>query len=557
MPCSTNNDPNALFYDLTDSFSAERQLFTHCIQNDEILNNLIMFSSIGQIVPNLYIGYEQSDHTRYPKDEDDIYNDILDMDGLKSIRVKLKNVKLVPDDGLVVRSCNGYSTIQFNPLEIHEKELTEFEFEKKGKVPIMIEFKKENTQIHALNQDLLCYLFQFVDTKSLLANYSQVCSNWFRMIYFDKSNAMNYLFENRTVSFFEKRGASSETIHTLKRLNERYQLDWLETYMMSGMFHFEMDGEEIMDELQTLLVYSSEEKSFFYTSIILDPLQYLRDVITEDHILFEKLSKHTRKVVSVSKNCISSAIDQHILNGFVSNLVGLDSTDDNVLSIVERILLSPCTTPLAKDQLSIDIKKSIPFYIDFLRELRKKLIISFANEYKHTSGLCNLEPLNFGKLLENRKLYNSSNESSLENVDSYLPATYRVDLMHLLLNGKKGNTESEPLSLVDPHLFLQPIHAIQFLKEHIIDLSKVMDTATTEIERSEWIDKYSEEYRIFISTIHEKSITPPKQVDLFFHLHMLHPNNFIQDCQRLAKSIKEHQFNFEWQKNEASREYDE
>jgi len=127
--------------------------------------------------------------------------------------------------------------------------------------------------------------------------------------------------------------------------------------------------------------------------------------------------------------------------------------------------------------------------------------------------------INFSHLLNNRTLQQSD----------IFPQNLTHDLLQELIDNK-GTAEPEP------NIF-ENVTPLEFIKEHVVELSQVISKKDANSMES-WIASHLKEYLSKLKKTY--SHQPEKSVDLFFHFHMLHPNNFRQDSIRVAGFLQDH-----------------
>ncbi|EFC45084.1 cyclin-like F-box domain-containing protein [Naegleria gruberi] len=429
-----------------------------------------------------------------------------------------------------------------------------------------------------IEDHVLALIFEFIDTKFLIEKCSFVSSKWHKIILYD-SNTVNQIFMSRTLSYFKDESDS------LRKLNQWYDLDWLQTYFVCGMFQFELFGERIIEEFNRLA--SAEDKTFFFMILNFDPLQNLR-FLPEQHILMQRLAKIQTKKILVSVNCLPHTIDTYIPHA--DHCLEF-KRDSSLLKLFEKCLFC-VKKPILKNELSVDFENTIPLYIEFLKSVANRVspqiskqldpqelewihkcmlkmiekanyfmenilpqlpcnellveddiliglhLILLDNYYIEQENLFKLSDIDMRKLLNNRKQHSDKVRTS-----HLLPPDLKMDFLELIATPIKN--EDFNFSIVKSDLmnsFEKPCNSIAFLKEHVVELSECMPSLE---ETNDWIQDQVEKYLTFITTCFDPSEMPDKGTDLIFHLHMLHPINFVQDSIRLTDRIKAHNFNFQ------------
>ncbi|KAG2386108.1 hypothetical protein C9374_002554 [Naegleria lovaniensis] len=493
-------------------------------------------------------------------------------------------------------------------------------------------------------------VFEFIDTYTLIQTCSNVCSSWHSMILYDNHNVCHYQifgkriahvflrierncfnameqelqFENSNALFF----FNDEHLDIkLSRIKEIYNhRNWLDIYLLSGMFHLEVTEEYILQKLNHLTHTndtntSDLSKKYYYALFKFDILQFFPQ-LHENHILVRKFSKSRKKVVVVTSEKLPPNYHQSFLssgNGMITNIVHFENDSPlNSLKIVENMiirqpLLSPirATEILPSNTFSIDFKNGIPLYLEFLEDISHSLcsqknfkhILDFKplnqvqnirqcllnmlmkarhfayvilanhplqnyavgddvliglhllllNDFYGYDKLLNLPLINFTQLLATRKIISQNRQHGILNTTETVyfaqtlelfPEWMKLDWLQEMIDGNNGgNFIDMNQELLSP--FKNAFNAIDFLQEHIVDMSEACPVTGYQYEKKcfeHWLHTSLEEYTSQLHVL--ERLSPTKSVDLLLHFHLLHPHHFVQDSFRLAKMVKSHNFNF-------------
>lgn len=158
--------------------------------------------------------------------------------------------------------------------------------------------------------------------------------------------------------------------------------------------------------------------------------------------------------------------------------------------------------------------------------------------------------LSLARLLENRTALNANNEElkgAAQRTNSLFPAELQQDFFKLMISDCSLQVPSDftsqgPIFTYDffagqPSWEEDIVKMQQFITEHIIDLSRVVINISIE----EFVNT---NYLNFMKSSNYEDTTPTKDVDLFFHYHMLNTYNFIQDSYTMTGVLRDHRLLF-------------
>ena len=569
MPCDTNNSPNEKFYESEQSVEALSHLGYYLLrENPRLLQHVLMIRAKGSTF-SVFVGYDDASYSRGidPEiDDDDIQLlDIVEMVGCTVLNVDGKFdfkwrdnlIDLEMEHAKRVENALNEAFYPFNSLVIEQVSKP---------VGSNEQFDRNMSQM-LIDNHVVLSVFQFLDISTVLT-CSKVCREWHRMIFYNEQTT-NQIYSSRIFSLFKE--------NEWRTANQNF--NWMMIYFTSGMMYYELFGEYMKHELDRC---STEDFTFFLNLFQLNALPYLKIKLGEDHMLIKKLSIYQQKTVLFCKNVIQT-VCMSVIDHFGSTHLCQIKENDDPIDLLKRVIKTPCITSTYQG-LSLDMKVGIPLYFEFLSEMATYLsefrlpqkiseeqeswiaqcmqgmsekasyfmnciydstqtfyvdndillglhLILLDNAY-HRSISNRCVPIDFIKLLQHRK-------SSLGNYEQF-PNYLQCDFLQRM--------KMSEAAIMDDDVYMEDFYgAREFITEHVIEMSELFtlnEILKTPKDMDLWIEKNLSEYLVFLNTFSETPFTPKKEVDLFFHLHMLNPNQFVYDSLRIGKQIQGHNFNF-------------
>ncbi|KAL9646894.1 hypothetical protein ABK040_013754 [Willaertia magna] len=443
---------------------------------------------------------------------------------------------------------------------------------------------------------LLVCVFEYLNSFDLMINVANVCKEWNEIIFFKEENKYyeDYhlqLFINRIQSVMtmitNNIGFKQFNFENILELQKRYEIyNLADLFLYSGMFHLEYFYYTLLNDYNK---FNNETK--FYIQLNCNPSHFLKDYKISNNRKFKTLM-------------ITNDTDFHyktIDNNYIL-LIDYDNFDQ-LNSFLSKFILGYILYEKKQYKCSISFFEGIPLYLKFLERITKQIEMLELNEnicfyyllkmkekanyflnhifppyildcfvtddvllglhlilldytYQSENNHDDMVGINFTRLLQNIELVdqNDTLQDKVKYTTNLFPETMQVDYLQLFINDLKNKTltlQNQEQDNISP--FLIPQNAVDFLQEHIIDLSKVYlqnnnnhnETTTTTTNNKEnnnsmrgWIETLVPKYKCFLSA-KKKQLIPSKDIDLLFHFHLLHPLHYFQDASKL------HYFNFQ------------
>ncbi|EFC38140.1 predicted protein [Naegleria gruberi] len=423
--------------------------------------------------------------------------------------------------------------------------------------------KKTNPfQILCEVENVLCSIFEFIDSVELINVVASVSPQFHELIIYNQEGG-SQIFGGRMIHFFKKNNIilDSKDVKYLMMIHQTESC--IEFYLLSGMIFLEYYKYEMYQA-------ASSFKKTGETLFILDPA-----MLIENETVLSFIEQKRKKIITISKTTSYAN---------VTNSIPFEKSEG---SFFKSIIYSPFLSS------SINFEKGLPLYLQFLKDITKKLndsllILSqdpdqvwyfekmmekakhFLNESKHKCfdfapddvliGLhfillddyysncpSDLIPLNFTKILENRNNLNQhANFSSCE-----FPKDLEIDYLHLL--SSEGNGIALPTHHpFNPKLFFynslsEEMAQVKDVKEQVKYLELFLDEHIFQLSQADIGQKST-----YIQFLQEnRRVMPTKEVDLYFHFHMLHSIFFYQECKAIASNVKSHTLLFKSQDDDS------